>query len=515
MSTGWRVERADLERVARVAQLLALKVRPGDLILLEGDLGAGKTTLARALIRALLADERADIPSPTFPIVQTYAAPRLAVAHFDFYRLSGRAELDEIGFDDAVDGGLAIVEWPQRALDVRPSDRLEIAIAATPDAPDLRDLTLVGHGAFAERLARIEAIDAFLEEGSGRLRGWQIAYLQGDASQRAYARLTECGRSMVLMDAPALADGPPLRNGRPYSRIAHLAEDVRPFVAIGKALAAAGLSVPRIVAADLDAGLLLLEDFGDLTFGRALQQGFPQDQLWLAAVDVLAALRANPPALDLPLPDASRYRLPRFDRAALEIEIELILDWYWPAVKGAPVGDALRAEFMHLWAPVLDSMLRRPAGFFARDYHSPNLFWLPHRTGHNRVGVIDFQDALAEHWSYDVVSLLQDARVDVGAELEAAGLARYCATVAAAEPAFDEREFRAAYAAFGLQRNTRLVGLWVRLLRRDGKPQYLQHMPRTWDYIARNLRHPDLAALAAWYDRHFPVEIRQMPIVPG
>ena len=305
-----------------------------------------------------------------------------------------------------------------------------------------------------------------------------------------------------------MPDGPPVLDGKPYSRIAHLAEDVRPFAAIGRALEAAGLSVPHIAAADLDQGLLLLEDLGDLTFGAALAQGHDQARLWLTAVDMLAALRRNPPPRELPLPDGTTHRLPRFDRAALEIEVGLLLDWYWPAVKGAPAPDPIRADFRELWQPVLDRMLAAPPGIFLRDVHSPNLFWLPERTGIRSVGVIDFQDALAEPWAYDLASLLQDARVDVPAALEAEGVARYCKAVADAEPAFDEAEFRALYAAFGAQRNTRLVGLWVRLLKRDGKPHYLRHMPRTWDYLARNLAHPDLGPLAAWYDRHFPQSVR-------
>ena len=149
-----------------------------------------------------------------------------------------------------------------------------------------------------------------------------------------------------------------------------------------------------------------------------------------------------------------------------------------------------------------------PSGLFLRDYHSPNIFWRPERAGLDRVGIIDYQDALAEPWAYDLASLLQDARVDVPAELERREFARYCAEVAAYEASFDPAVFAATYATFGAQRNTRLVGLWVRLLKRDGKPGYLKHMPRTWDYLQRNLAHPDLAVLRGWYDTHFPKGVR-------
>ena len=145
---------------------------------------------------------------------------------------------------------------------------------------------------------------------------------------------------------------------------------------------------------------------------------------------------------------------------------------------------------MALWAPVLDRLLALPGGWFLRDFHSPNLIWLPEREGMARVGIIDFQDALNEHAAFDLVSLLQDARVTVPEALERELFAYYCDAVAAHEPDFDRAAFAAAYADFGAQRNTRLLGLWLRLLKRDGKPHYVQHIPRTWGYLQRNLRHP-------------------------
>ncbi|MFM9942810.1 MAG: tRNA (adenosine(37)-N6)-threonylcarbamoyltransferase complex ATPase subunit type 1 TsaE [Hyphomicrobiaceae bacterium] len=512
MTTHWLVGIARLGDLERIAELVALKVRLGDVIALHGDLGAGKTTFARALIRALLNDADAEVPSPTFPIVQSYATARLEVAHFDLYRLTGPDELEEVGFHDATATGLAVVEWPGRAGDALPAERLDVRLAAGPDA-DSRQVALTAVGSWEARIERLKTINTFLTGALPHGAVPKISYLQGDASSRAYARLAHIASgALVLMDAPRMPDGPVVANGLPYSRIAHLAEDVRPFVAVGTALAATGIAVPKIYATNLDAGLLLLEDLGDQTFGQALRGGQSQSGMIAAAVDVLVHLRGHPLPRDLPLPDGSVHRLARFDRAALEIEIGLLLDWYWPAVKDTAPSPAERAEFMALWSPILDTMLAAPAGLFLRDYHSPNLFWWPERAGIDRIGVIDFQDALAEAWAYDLVSVLQDARVDVPASIEAREIDRYCREMAAREPGFDPEAFRALYAAFGAQRNTRLVGLWVRLLRRDGKPGYLQHMPRTWDYLARNLTHPDLAALKAWYDRQFPEAVRKATI---
>jgi tRNA threonylcarbamoyl adenosine modification protein YjeE len=514
MSDAWQLAGLDLAGVTHMAELVALKLKPGDTVLLRGDLGAGKTTFARGLIRALLADPEAEVPSPTFPIVQPYETPRLRLAHFDLYRIAGTDDLAEIGFDDALAQGAAIVEWPERAEEAMPPERLEIMIEAG-DAPELRTLTLVAAGSWSPRIERLRSIASFLSNALPHDEVIKhIAYLQGDASTRAYARIHGRAASYVLMDAPRMPDGPPIANGLAYSRIAHLAEDVRPFVAIGHALAANGIAAPTIHSADLDRGLVLLEDLGDLTFGRALEEGYLQSELWGAAVDLLLQIRQSPIPANLPLPDGTNYRLPRFDRAALEIELDLILDWYWPEMKGSPASETIRREFRALWSPMIARLLAEPACVFLRDFHSPNLFWLPDRPAGARVGVIDFQDALAESWALDLVSLLQDARVDVPVPLEDALRDRYICEVARREPDFNSERFRATYAVFGAQRATRLIGLWVRLLRRDGKPGYLHHMPRTWDYLQRNLAHPDLAELRAWYDLHFPVEIRRAPVTP-
>jgi hypothetical protein len=487
----------------RLAELIALKIRAGDVIALSGDLGAGKTTLARALIGALLGEGAPEVPSPTFALQQTYATPRVNMAHYDFYRLSGAEEALELGFDEALQGGAAIVEWPERAAALLPAERIEVVLVEAAN-PQHRLVTVRGRGSAAPRVARIGAIMAFLD-AQPAWAGARIAYLQGDASPRGYARLSLDGHTALLMDAPPQPDGPPVRDGKSYSQIACLAEDmVRPFVAVGAVLRAAGLSAPDVLAADLDAGLLLVEDLDDRLYGRMVAAGVRQAELWRAAVDALVHLRRVPVPPELPLPDGTVFRLPRRDRAAFEIEIELLLDWLWPEFKGAPAPDAVRAEFRAVWAPVLDRLLTLPGGWFLRDYHSPNLVWMPEREGLARVGILDFQDALNEHFAFDLVSLLQDARVDVPEALERELFDHYCAQVAVQEPAFDRAAFAAAYAAFGAQRNTRLLGLWARLLRRDGKPGYLQHYPRTWGYLARNLRHVTLAPLAAWYEMHFP-----------
>jgi N-acetylmuramate 1-kinase len=505
----------DEARLSRMAELVALFARPGDVIALGGELGAGKTTFARAFVRAVLDDPGAEVPSPTFNLLQTYASPRFPIAHLDLYRLAQAADLGEVIGDDTLRSAVTVVEWPDRANSLLPSSRLDVAIAET-DQPSLRNLELAGDGAWTDRLDRLGQVQRFLlrelgQEASARAH---LVYLQGDASPRAYARIRHDDATRVLMNAPRMPDGPPIRAGLPYSRIAHLAEDVRPFVALGRALEARGIAAPRIHAHDLDKGLLLLEDLGDLTLGRAVGEGVSQRELWGAAVDTLVAVRRAGALMTMPLPDGTSHALSAYDRDALGIETGLLLDWYWPMLHGQPPSAPVRETFAQLWEAEFDRLLALPQGLVLRDFHSPNLMWRPGQQGLARVGVLDFQDALRGPWAYDLVSLLQDARVDVPERLEAELFARYCDRMAAIEPDFDRTSFAYAYAALGAQRNTKILGIFARLARRDGKTVYLQHIPRIWSYLQRDLAAPALAPLRAWYDRHFPQPVRAVVPAP-
>jgi tRNA threonylcarbamoyl adenosine modification protein YjeE len=495
--------------VVRLAELLAFKLRRQDVIALRGDLGAGKTTLARALIGAILRDGSTEVTSPTFSLHQTYAGGRLTISHFDFYRLSSAQEAAELGFDEAMQQGAVIVEWPERAAALLPETRIEVELADTGD-PAVRRVTVHGAGTAAERTQRIGELMTFLD-AQPEWSDATMTHLQGDASTRSYARLSRNGRTAVLMDAPPQPDGPPIRDGKPYSRIAHLAEDMaRAFAAIAPPLRAVGLSAPEILGQDLDKGLLVIEDLGDRVFSTEVTRGaLPQDELWRAAVDALAALRRTVPPERLPLGRGGDHILPAYDAGALHVEVELLIDWYWPALRGEPAPQAARDEFVSLWAPIFQRLEQQPMAWALRDFHSPNLIWLPEREGIKRVGVVDIQDAQRGPAAYDLVSLLQDARVDVPAALETELLARYIAATRASDPGFDEAEFQFAYHALGLQRNTKILGIFVRLARRDGKHQYLAHLARIWGYLQRNTGHVALAPLAAWYDRHFPASVRE------
>ena len=305
--------------------------------------------------------------------------------------------------------------------------------------------------------------------------GWgdgEILPLAGDASFRRYFRVQAPGRSAILMDAP-----PPQ-------------EDPRPFIDIARWLTGRGFAAPQIYGEDLDTGLVLIEDFGDARL-RETVDAAPESELRLyeAAIDVLIRLREHEAA------DVAPY-----DRDVYQREAALLTDWYCPAV-GLDVDVP---GYVAAWDAVLTPVLDGAPVTVLRDYHAENLMLIE---GSETFGLLDFQDALAGHPAYDLVSLLQDARRDVHHDLEAAMLDRYRRITSADEAFFD------AYHVLGAQRNAKIIGIFTRLWKRDGKPRYPSLCPRVWGYLERDLKHPALAPVAAWFDANIPVHLRGDPMV--
>jgi tRNA threonylcarbamoyl adenosine modification protein YjeE len=495
----WVVGAVDQAGTERFAASLARMLRPGDVVTLGGGLGAGKTTFARALIRALAQDPELEVPSPTFTLIQTYETP-LPVVHADLYRIGSPDELEALGWNEAGDGALMLIEWAERAGTL-PPDRLEVVLDIAGDSGEGRTIALYPHGSFAERLDMIEAIHEVIEAaGYGDA---ERRHLQGDASSRAYDRLVRPdGDSAILMIAPRRPDGPAVRHGKPYSQIARLAEDVKPFVAMAQGLRARGFSAPEIYAANLEAGLLVTEDLGPET---AVENGAPIEERYMEAVAVLAALHQMNLPQTLPVDGATAHTIPPYDLDALLIECELLLDWYLPHRGHTALSANARNAFVDLWTAALQPLLARPLTWTLRDYHSPNLIWLPAREGIRRVGLIDFQDCVLGPPAYDVVSLSQDARIDVPDDLELRLVSHYVRLRRAADPEFDAATFAADYAIMGAERATKILGIFARLNARDGKPGYLRHLPRIERNVRRCLLHPALEPLAAWYRQHLPM----------
>ncbi|WP_242122906.1 phosphotransferase [Sphingobium sp. Sx8-8] len=313
------------------------------------------------------------------------------------------------------------------------------------------------------------AAPAFLAQA-----GWghaAIVPLAGDASFRRYFRVIDGPRRAVLMDAP-----PP-----------H--EDPRPFIAIAEHLTGNGFAAPQILARDLEEGLVLIEDFGDLRVKEHVEEE-PAAELgvYRRAVDLLAALHRLPAA-----------DVPSYDRTVYQREAGLLTEWYCPAIGLAVDEDA----YVRAWDAVLPVVERSasPVVTVLRDYHAENIMLID-REGSHGLGLLDFQDALAGHPAYDLVSLLQDARRDVPPQVEAAMLAHYRAI---ANPPAD---FDAAYAVLGAQRNAKIIGIFTRLWKRDGKPRYLSMLPRMWDLLERDLAHPALGPVAEWFAANIPTDQR-------
>jgi aminoglycoside/choline kinase family phosphotransferase len=314
--------------------------------------------------------------------------------------------------------------------------------------------------------------------------GWDRAKrgrLAGDASFRKYDRLEDHRGRVVLMDAP-----PPQ-------------EDVRPFVRIARHLHARGFSVPEILAEDSDAGLLLLEDLGDDTYTRLLARGHDEHALYALAIDALIALHKTPDAV----PEGVKpYGMPRM----LE-EVGRLHTWYLPLVGAKPLSTASLAAFGEIWQRVLPLAWKAPTSLVLFDYHVDNQLLVPGRSGIKACGILDFQDAVEGPVTYDLMSLLEDARRDINPALVAGMKQRY----RAAFPAITAEDFAASWTVMAAQRHARVIGTFARLKLRDNKPIYLHHMPRLWRYMDACLAHPALAELKAWLDTHIPPALRVLP----
>ncbi|MBY5645240.1 tRNA (adenosine(37)-N6)-threonylcarbamoyltransferase complex ATPase subunit type 1 TsaE [Rhizobium leguminosarum] len=479
----------------RLGEDLALALKAGDCLALSGDLGAGKSSLARAILRAIADDEELEVPSPTFTLVQSYDL-RIAVSHFDLYRLGDPAELTELGFDEALQNGICLVEWPEMAENELPAERIALTLAHEGSG---RRATIEAAGAQNTRIRRVLAIREFLDDA-----GYPDAkrrFLTGDASLRAYEAIyPQAGNQrIILMDWPPLAEGPPVLDGKPYPKVAHLAENAYPFVAIADALRKDGFAAPEVYKVDYDQGILLIEDLG--SEGVLDADGQPIIERYRESVACLARLHALKFPQDIAVGKGHIHHIPDFDRTAMKMEVRLVLDWHLPwKRRGAPATEAERAEYLAIWDALIDELATAENNLLLRDFHSPNIIWREHESGVLKVGLIDFQDAMIGPTAYDLASIVQDARVTIEPDLFRQLMDDYL-TLRRAQGGFDEAGFMKAWAIMSAQRNCKLAGLWVRLLQRDGKPAYLKHMPRTLTYLNVALEHEALAPLRDWCAR--------------
>lgn len=317
--------------------------------------------------------------------------------------------------------------------------------------------------------------------------GWadaEIAPLAGDASRRRYLRLrNSSGVPAVLMDAPP----------HPETR-------TRSFAAITVWLRGHGFSAPGPIAADLDEGFMLLEDLGDDLYVH-VAKARPESELSLysAAVDLLADLA------DIPAPKAvghgaNAVDLRPYDGPELLREARLVPEWYLPGATGQAVSADLASEYDALVNEATAGVAAANDRVVLRDYHAENLIWRPERRGIRRVGLLDYQDAMAGHAAYDLMSLLEDARRDTSEGLQQAMIRHFLDR----RPDLQEERFRADYAALAAVRNLKIVGIFARLAMRDRKPRYVDFLPRVWTHLVRDLSHPALSPLRMWVEAHVP-----------
>lgn len=335
-------------------------------------------------------------------------------------------------------------------------------------------------------LPRLSKGMAFLDD-----HGWEKAVIYpiaGDASFRRYARIQGENRDAILMDAPPQH------------------EDVQAFVQIANHLRDLGFSAPEIFAQDLREGFLLLEDLGAETFTQALgDNSATEQQLYELATDTLARLHKINSKTTAP------DWLAPYDDEKLLAEAALFADWFMPAVGIDNISGLARADFDKAWLEVFTTVHRGPRTLVLRDFHVDNLVRMPSRKGTDACGLLDFQDAVAGHPAYDLMSLLQDARRDVSDDLKADMLARYHDAMGT----LDRKAFDAVFAILAAQRHAKVIGIFTRLHVRDGKPHYLAHISRVWKLLDDALNHPALGPVASWLETHVPPEKRITPDQAG
>jgi N-acetylmuramate 1-kinase len=493
------------DATASLGAELSLWARPGMLILLEGDLGAGKSTLARAFIRTLMKQgSESDIPSPTFSLIQNYDDTRVPVFHADLYRLQGGHDVEELGLQGLLTTHLGIVEWPDKLHALLTKDVLTITLSGRGKQ---REAKLVATGAWAQALKRNDVLTSFI--ATTTFAKSRRHFFEGDASARRYEKLVQPDCNMcLLMDMPQRPDGPVVKYGKPYSQIAHLAENITPVVAINRHLVKLGYSAPKVLQCDLSEGLGLIEPLSFNVYGQMMLNGLDMREPLETAAAVLADMAQREWPRHPEAEPGVAHTIHDYDEQAQLIEVDLLPSWFIPHARNVEPTQEQSEEFASIWRKLLPLAKPDRQQWTIRDYHSPNLLWIPDRVGLKRVGIIDSQDAVMGHPAYDLVSMAQDARVDMSPDLQDHIVKHYC-DLRKAQGNFNPQDFATAYAVLGAQRATKILGIFARLNKRDGKPAYLKHMPRVSGYLQRNLQHPALAPLKRWFLTHLPEAIGQ------
>jgi len=483
-----------------LAECLGPHLNSNDLVTLSGELGTGKTTFARSLIRFLASRPELTITSPTYLLLQEYEGVSVKLIHADLYRLTNPNELIEIGFEEISENAISIIEWPERYPKLNEAATVAIKFNLFNTNNNFyRTISITADNNILLSILAQYHIQTFLNDC-----GWVDAsrtLIAGDASGRRYERLITEIDSAVLMIAPATNPESVLRDNRTYKDIAKLSVSLDTFIAVSNALIGLGFSAPKILGFDIENGLILTEDLGS---DHIYDSAGPIIERYQEAVRFLAALHRVIPSQSIPIHNGRHYQIPKYDTEALLIEVELFIDWYIPNLTDHYISNEARTNFLAIWKSLIEPIQNEQHVWTLRDFHSPNILWLNQRSGIKRVGLIDIQDTVWGHPAYDVASLLQDARVPISNDLELELFEIYVRAKVADDPNFDTKAFSKSYAIYALQRITKILGIFVRLKLRDNKPEYYNLIPQLIRYLRRNISHPALFQYREWLNMNCP-----------
>ena len=474
---------SDLEKLSKE---LAPLLNEGGVVTLNGQIGAGKTTLAKLIIQQLTQTPLEDIVSPTFNLYHTYNKDNLEIAHYDFYRIESEMELHEIDLNESFTDKICIIEWADKFRDFLPKDRIEIFIKCTKNERVYRINPL---GKFREVVSNRAKIENFL--GGLDINFTELQRLPGDASKRNYYRVMSSDNTMIVMDATQKSD---IKNKT------GLTNGIDDFIKIQEYLNSIDVRVPKLIARNKIDNIILEEDLGEYSYTDMLTKENYQ-KLYNPAIKTLIHISNINHPKNISTKSNPHY-LKEFDLNIYLNEAEIFIDYYWPFIHGKQCNADKKQEFTHIMEEVY-SNLTNDKTLMLRDFHSPNLLFLENENGFRKCAVIDFQDALFGHPLYDLVSLTNDARITIDEYQEKYLIGLYKKDFPFNNFQFDSLSFMQQYHILGVQRSIKILGIFARLAILEANQNYLVHMPRIICYIKRIMQSGSIQALACWLNQNF------------
>ena len=474
---------SDLEKLAK--ELVPL-LNEGGVMTLNGQIGAGKTTLAKLIIQELTQTPLEDIVSPTFNLYHTYNRDNLEIAHYDFYRIESEIELLEIDLNESLTDKICIIEWADKFRDLLPKDRIEIFIKCKKNERVYRINPL---GKFREVVSNRAKIENYL--GGLDINFTELRRLPGDASKRNYYRVMSPDNTMILMDATQESN---------IKSKTGLSNGIDDFIKIQKYLDSIDVRVPKLIVRNRIDNILLEEDLGEYSYADMLTKENYQ-KLYNPAIKTLIHISNinHPKNIST---DSNPHYLKEFDLDIYLNEAEIFIDYYWPFIHGKQCNADKKQEFTNVMGEVY-SNLTDDKTLMLRDFHSPNLLFLENEDGFRKCAVIDFQDALFGHPLYDLVSLTNDARISIDEHQEKYLIDLYKKDFPFNNFQFDSLSFIEQYHILGVQRSIKILGIFARLAILETNQNYLVHMPRVICYIKRIMQSGSIQTLACWLNQNF------------